>query len=71
MMTRFYVTYTVNEHRAGKYCDSKRDASNLARKMSKNGSVSQIYRCSGIMHDGTFYETESTYVAHYKDGKRQ
>ncbi len=71
MMTRFYVNYFVDGRCASYCCENKRDASNFARKVSKNGNTSQIYRCSGIIDNGIFYETESTHVANYRDGKRQ
>ena len=51
--------------------DSKRDATNFARKISK-GSYSSVYKQNG-RYDfmGKFWESESTLVARYNDGKRQ
>lgn len=68
MMTKFAVIWFDGQSHS-QYCDSKREASNLARKVSKEVPA-KIYRCSGIWHNSSFFETESVYVVSYKDGKR-
>lgn len=51
--------------------DSKRDATNFARKLSKD-SYSLVYKESGSYNlMGRFHALESILVARYKDGKRQ
>ena len=51
--------------------DSKRDATNFARKISKGG-YSMVYKVNGCYDFcGRFLESTSTYVCRYNDGKRQ
>lgn len=51
--------------------ESKRDATNFARKISKD-SYSRVYKDNGSYNSmGRFHAVESTLVAYYKDGKRQ
>lgn len=51
--------------------ESRRDATNFARKLSKD-SYSLIYKESGSYNlMGRFHAIEATLVARYKDGKRQ
>lgn len=70
MMTKYSIGYFVNGQHNHKYCDSKKDASNFARKVSKGGRA-YIYRVTGSYIDGVFYEHEGVYVADYIDGKRK
>jgi hypothetical protein len=70
MMTKYCISYHEDGVLKSQYCDNKRDASNFARKVTKDGSTARVYRVNGMLHNGSFYETQSTFVADYKDGKR-
>lgn len=51
--------------------NTKREATNFARKISK-GSYSSVYKQNGHYDFmGQFWESDSTLVARYSDGKRQ
>jgi hypothetical protein len=67
MMTIF----SVFSNGTKKSFSNKRDATNFARKISK-GSCSSVNKQNG-RYDfmGKFWESESTLVANYNDGKRQ
>lgn len=67
MMTIFSVVSNGTSHNF----ESRRDATNYARKISKD-SYSLVYKDNGsYISTGRFHAVESTLVARYKDGKRQ
>lgn len=70
-----YWEFANSEHCSHKYfyLTQKRDASNLARSMSKkSGRQSQVWKCRGY-YDASykFCEIEASNVAIYDNGKRR